>query len=93
MDGWRTEEGLAETGESQRRRRKKEKLHRPLRTTVSGLHGRQGDGRASEMRPGQTRSYKELFPDGLGGEGIKHIKEERSSTGGIERQWEGGPWE
>lgn len=34
------------------------------------------------MRPGQTRSYKELFPDGLGGEGI-HIK----GTGGGGRVW------
>lgn len=35
--------------------------------TVSGSHS--GKVRVSEIRPGQTRSYKELFPDGLGGEG------------------------
>lgn len=39
--------------------------------TMSGLYV--GKVWVSEMRPGQTRSYKELFPDRLGGEGI-HIK-------------------
>lgn len=46
--------------------------------TMSGLHV--GKVWVSEMRPGQTRSYKELFPDGLGGEGI-HIKRTCSGNG------------
>lgn len=45
-----------------------EKKHFTVRcATVSGSHS--GKVRVSEIRPGQTRSYKELFPDGLGGEG------------------------
>lgn len=61
-------------------RRRKKKLYRPLRATVSGLHyigGGEGGGmaRVSETRPGQTRSYKELFPDGLGVvKGYVHMK-------------------
>lgn len=47
------------------------KLHRPLRNRVWVARG-QGAG-ASELLPGQTRSYKELFPDGLGGEGLGWI--------------------
>lgn len=35
-----------------------------------GGGGGGGGGASSKTRPGQTRSYKELFPDGLGGEGL-----------------------
>lgn len=49
---------------------KRKKLHRPLRNHICVAWGRVW---VSEMRPGQTRSYKELFPDRLGGEEI-HIK-------------------
>lgn len=48
--------------------------------TMSGLHG--GRVWVSEMRPGQTRSYKELFLDGLGGEGT-HIKGTGWWRGGV----------
>lgn len=54
--------------EGNRWRRGIEKKYFTVRcATVSGSYS--GMVRVSEIRPGQTRSYKELFPDGQGGEG------------------------